>query len=189
MAVTHTPDTIGPVTNAMIDRLAWDMIEMATDRAHQIMGLANERAQAILRPEPTTRSAEGANTSEGAAPPARVLSLPLVPSAPALHPAASRPANGTHAATAPKQPRTVTAPQTSAAAAGGAPDGNRGVVKASVLAHLQAQPGVSMTVTTVAKAVGKAAGSVGAALESLAKSGDIARTGDAPKTYAWREQA
>jgi hypothetical protein len=191
MAVTHTPDTdvITARRNAMIDTLALELIGMATDRAQEIMDLANERAHAFLRPEPTTRSADAPSTRESVASPARVLSLPLVPPAPGLHPAPVRDEqDGADSAAPRRQPRHRRADQQPVPADGATPGAGRGAVRASVLAHLKAQPGVAVTVNTVAKAVGKAAGSVGAALESLTNTGEVSRVGSAPKTYAWSGQ-
>ena len=180
MAVTHTPDTdIISVRNAMIDRLAWDLIGMATDRAEEIIDLANQRAHSLLR----SPGAQVAHTSAREATPPRVLSLPL-----AQPDATPQPPSGAGKGEGRRRTREVT-PETRPTTPSAAPDGNRGAVKASVLAHLQAHPGVAMTVNTVAKAVDKAAGSVGAALDSLTKCGDIDRVGDAPKTYAARGQA
>lgn len=191
MAITHTPDTdLSSVRNAMIDRLAWELIGMASDRAQEIIDLANERAYALLRSsDPNTRTAQGEHTSDPSpSSPARVLSLPLVPPAPGLHPAPERDEDtATATAAQPRRSRKADADQ-QPTPAGTTPEGGRGAVKASVLAHLKTQPGVAMTVNTVAKAVGKAAGSVGAALESLTNTGEVSRVGSAPKTYAWSGQ-
>jgi len=190
MAITRTPDTDpSSARNAMIDRLAWELIGMASDRAQEIIDLANQHAYALLRtPDPNTRTTQGEHTSDPSpSSPARVLSLPLIPPAPGLHPAPERDED---TATAPSQPRrSRKAEADQPTPAGTAPEGGRGAVKASVLAHLKTQPGVAMTVNTVAKAVGKAAGSVGAALESLTNTGEVSRVGSAPKTYAWSGQS
>jgi hypothetical protein len=61
----------------------------------------------------------------------------------------------------------------------------KGQLRAMVLAHLQAHPGDAMTPSAVAAVLGRSAGAVSNAMETLVNGGAIAQVGDAPRRFAY----